>query len=91
MCRYVVHVWDVKKNHIRYIFNSSIFTAVLEVPRCTSLKVNYLNKNFLEIKQMNLRNFKTFIDFLKFKAVGMLMINFLRIYLEISWVAGGGG
>ncbi|XP_023329481.1 uncharacterized protein LOC111702132 isoform X2 [Eurytemora carolleeae] len=37
--RYVVHVWDVKKNHIRYIFNSSIFTAVLEVPRCTSLKV----------------------------------------------------
>ena len=41
MCRYVVHVWDVKKNHIRYIFNSSIFTAVLEVPRCTSLKVNY--------------------------------------------------
>ena len=70
MYRYVVHVWDVKKNHIRYIFNSSIFTAVLEVPRCTSLKVYCPNKNVLKIKQMNFRNFITFIDFLKFKAVG---------------------
>ena len=38
--RFIVHVWDVKKNLVRHVYNSTTFSALLTVQPCTSLKVS---------------------------------------------------
>merc|ERR1711872_394562 len=37
--RYILHVWDVKKREMRYIYDSSTFDAIITVPACTGLKI----------------------------------------------------